>query len=509
MIRRASIATLIVLGVASCSTCRDEFVAELIEKESTVERDFGRAPEIWSAARTGDRFVMGDGVRTGSEGQATLALPRRARLLVKSSTAVRFKRSLDGGGPSDQIEMQQGEVTIESGALDLGVSTAKGVVRLAQGSSVRMRAEPEKTRFDVVIGRVEYAVQGETRSVGAGGTFELEVLGGMVVRVAPGTAGGRAPAPVPASASGSGPGSPPTAAEAKPAAEGAARSVASMSFQEPPATALVTLPVGETATIHDPAPPSDVRLTFSSCPEDGVLELDRGNGRFDALRVRGSGGEVRARIPRGNYRYRLRCVRADRLEAPVSQGRLTIVADAATRPLPLAPVTITADADGRRYTVSYQNRLPKITLRWPDAPRADAYKLSVRSERGGVFAVDSNRSSVTLDSGRIGEGLHQFWFETRDGKKSAEGLLQVSFDYAARTAYLTSPVEGERAQDGRSRVAGGTLIGSDVQVQGVPQRLDAQGRFTAMVDLARDSAGAYVRVQHRSTGIHYYLRRLR
>jgi hypothetical protein len=492
---------LFALWFASCASCRDAgFVAELITKEYTVERDFGRAPDVWTSANTGDRFVLGDGVRTGAQAEATLALPRRARLLIKSDTVVHFKRSLDPAAPQEQIELQQGELTIDTGALDLGVSTSRGVVRLTPESSVRMRAEQEKTRFDVVVGRVEYVRDGAAQSVQAGGGFDLEVLTASVEE-----------APVPFAAT-----APPSAelqkgAKAvaeKPDADGGRTALSALSFQDSPPRAIVTLPAGESAVIHDPAPPTDVRVTFTSCPDLAVFELDRGNGRFDALRVRGS-GEVRARIPRGGFRYRLRCVRAGHVQVlPASSGRLTVIADAARRPLPLAPVTITADADGRRYTVSYQNRLPMITLRWPDAPRANGYRLFVRPERGAQISLESSKSSITLEPGRVGDGLHQFWFETREKKRSEQGLLQVSFDYTARTAYLTSPLDGENTQGGRARFAGGTLIGSSVQVQGASMKLDAQGRFASNVEVPADAGGACVRVQHPSTGIHYYIRHL-
>jgi hypothetical protein len=159
---------------AGCSSCRDAaFVAELIQMEASVDRDFGRAPETWSTAKVGDRFELGDAVRTGAEALATLALPRRARLLVKSDTVVRFKRGVDASAPQDQIEMQRGEVTIDTGELDLGVHTQRGVVKLTLGSRVRMRAEPQKTRFDVEVGRVEYSVDGAAHSVGAGSGFDL------------------------------------------------------------------------------------------------------------------------------------------------------------------------------------------------------------------------------------------------------------------------------------------------------------------------------------------------
>jgi hypothetical protein len=497
------------LWLAGCSSCRDAgFVAELIAKESTVDRDYGRAPDAWSPANTGDRFEMGDGLRTGAQAHATLALPHRARLLVKSNTVVHFKHNLDGTAPSDQIEVQHGELTIETGALDLGVTTSHGVVRLSRETSVRMRAEQEKTHFDVVIGHVEYTHGGAAETVQAGTGFDLDVLTASVERV---ERVEKEPAPFAATA-------PPSAeleasAKAvppeKPEAISGTIALEKLSFQDAPPSAIVTLPAGESAVIHDPAPPSSVRVTFDACPELGVLELDRGNGRFDVLRVRGS-NEVRARIARGTFKYRLRCARGARLQiAAAKSGRLTVMADAATRPLPLAPATITADADGRRYTISYQNRLPIITLRWPDAPHASAYRLFVRPEKGSEISIESSRSSITLEPGRVGEGLHQFWFETREKKRSEQGLLQVSFDYAARTAYLTGPAEGATAVDGRARFAGGTLIGSSVQLQGVPLKLDAQGRFATNVEVPAGVGGLSLRVQHPSTGVHYYIRHLR
>jgi hypothetical protein len=490
----------------SCSSCRDTaFVAELVELERRVDRDFGRAPETWSPAKKGDRFELGDGVRTGAMALATLALPRRARLLVKSDTVVRFKRSLDDSSPHDQIEMSKGEVTIETGALDLGVSTSRGVVKLATESRVRMRAESQKTRFDVVVGRVEYSLDGAAHTVAAGNGFDLEVLRASVEKDPAPFAATAPPEPRPTSLEENA-----KAPPDEPAVEGGSgKRLSDFSFPEPPPAAILTIPAGESATIHDPAPPTDVRITFSGCSELGVLELDRGNGKFDGPRARGD-GEALASIPKGTYRYRLRCVHGGRVQNPaVRTGKLIVVPDAATRPLPNAPATITADADGRRYTISYQNRLPIITLRWPDAPRVNAFQLFVKPEQGAQFSVDSNKSSVTLAPGRVGEGVHQFWFETRDGKRSERGNLHVSFDFTARTAYLTSPVEGESAQGGTARFAGGVLIGSTVQAGGTALKLDGQGRFSTNVEVPAAGGGAYVRVQHRSTGIHYYLRHLR
>jgi hypothetical protein len=274
------------------------------------------------------------------------------------------------------------------------------------------------------------------------------------------------------------------------------------------ARGLVKLTSGS-VTIHDPAGPTDVRTLVTYCAADAVWEFDAGTGRYDALRVRGT-GELRAHVPTGNFRHRVRCVHDGRLAAPAhGSGRLQVLRDAAVRPLPIKPVSITADADGRRYTVSYQNRLPVITLRWPDAPKAAAYKLQVAPERDAAFSVQAKQPSVTLPPERLGEGLHHFTFEA-DSVRSETGLLDVTFDYRARTAYLTTPLEGQRpsSHEGGVRVAGGTLLGSNVSVQGAALPLDSQGRFAGEVALPSGSTSVAVRVVHPTTGIHYYVRHI-
>jgi hypothetical protein len=114
---------------------------------------------------------------------------------------------------------------------------------------------------------------------------------------------------------------------------------------------------------------------------------------------------------------------------------------------------------------------------------------------------------VTLPAGRLGEGLHSFSFEG-GGRHSDQGLLRVAFDYKARTAYLTSPVEGQHKEGGKARVAGGSIIGSNVQVQGMAVPVDSQGRFSSDVLLPETASAVAVRVQHPSSGIHYYVRHL-
>jgi hypothetical protein len=483
--------------MTSCSSCeRQAFIAELIEQHDSVQRDDAKAQNQWRDAQGGERFVLGDGLRTGKTGQATLKLPQDGRLLVKSGTVVRFLQSVDKEEAAPEFDVQQGELTVESGARRLGVRTARGLVTVNKDSTVRIRAEEDTTRFDVEVGRVEYMLNGAKQVAEAGGSFEVDVLQVSVeAEAAKNQAANKQNAPLTAVADASSP-------DAKARAEAAANV-----FQESPTSAFFKVPAGETATIHDPVPPTDIAMTFDGCDEQVTLELDH-PGQSRVLRFRGQ-AEVRASLPRGSYRYRVRCLQEGKPPGPVVRsGQLKVLADAATRPLPQTPVTITADADGRRYTVSYQNLLPIITLRWPYAPRASSYHLTVQPAQGAQFSEDSAQSSITMQPGRLAEGVHRFWFETPDHKRSEIGSLQVSFDYAARTAYLTSPRDGEALQADSVRFSGGTLLGSLVHVQGAPMKMDSHGRFSTNVTIAQEQSGAVVRVQHPSTAIHYNVRHL-
>jgi hypothetical protein len=490
---RALLGCLCLLGLLlGCS--REPYIAELIEHKSSVQRDEAKTQNQWRDAQQGERFVLGDGLRTGSDGQATLKLPQDGRLLVKSGTVVRFMQSLDTApDAAPELDVQQGELTIESGARGLGVRTARGIVTVNKDSTVRIRAGEDTTHFDVEVGRVEYMVNGARQVTEAGKSFHLDILEVSVEeQVARAQAASAKTEEAPTT-------------NAQDAAKTLPRAAENYVFQESPPGALVTFAAGETATLHDPAPPTDVGLTFNGCPELMAVEIEH-EGRL--LRYRGR-EEARASLARGTHRYRVRCSQEGKpLGSVVRSGQIKVLADAATRPLPNKPVTITAEADGRRYTVSYQNLLPIITLRWPYAPRANTYHLVVQPAQGQQFSEDSAQATVTLQTGRLGEGLHRFWFETADRKRSETGSLQVSFDFTARTAYLTTPREGEALRENSVRFAGGSLLGSQVHVEGAAMKLDKHGRFATNVSVAPERSGAVVRVQHPSTGIHYYVRHL-
>ena len=492
---KAVLALLFVTCAHACTSCdQQSFIAELVAQENKVERDFAKTQNQWNTAKAGERFKLGDGLRTGTAGQATLKLGQNGRLLVKGDTIVRFAQTHDvddANEPKPEFDVLQGELTIESGERQLGVHTSRGLVTVSKETTVRIRAEQDTTHFDVDVGLVEYMHNGAKQVAQAGGSFDVDVL----------------EVSVEAQAAQATPAKPLTAVaeDDSPEAKTNARPTENYVFKESPVRAFFSVAAGETATVHDPAPPSDVAVAFGGCDDEMVLEIDQpGGGR---VRYRGR-GEARAPLTRGNQRYRVRCLQDERLGPVVRSGQLRVSVDAATRPLPLTPVTITADADGRRYTVSYQNLQPIITLRWPYAPKATKYHLVVQSAQGQQLSEDSAQAVITLQPGRLGEGLHRFWFEAAGGKRSETGSLQVSFDYAARTAYLTSPRDGEALKDNATRLSGGTLLGSQVQVQGVALKTDAHGRFATTLAVPAEQSGAVVRVQHPSAGIHYYVRHL-
>ena len=55
--------------------------------------------------------------------------------------------------------------------------------------------------------------------------------------------------------------------------------------------------------------------------------------------------------------------------------------DGSTRRLPGSPPINTIDADGHRYIIHYQNRLPALTVPWPDAPASAHYTLHLQQRR--------------------------------------------------------------------------------------------------------------------------------
>lgn len=282
-----------------------------------------------------------------------------------------------------------------------------------------------------------------------------------------------------------------------------------------PARAEVMIQAGESPVVHDPQPPTAVGIRFDSvcagADSAGVVEVS-GNSGFRGETVLSKGnGRANVRIdqrPRVHH-YRVRCIEDGVLaERGSAGGTIRVMRDAGTRRLPRSAPTNTVDADGRRYTVLYQNRLPQITFRWPQAAEPGPYRLHLVPARGQARDFSSARPSVRVNAGALDEGTYQYYFEAA-GARSRTSVLRIDFDNAAPSAYLRQPGVRQAWQGDTLALAGAALPGSRVSVNGTPVPLDRQARFSAQLALPIAGDTVAVRLAHPRQGVHYYLRRNR
>jgi hypothetical protein len=399
-------------------------------------------------------------------------------------------------------------VTIAVGAADiegqgaLTVATARGSARLDPDARVRVRVDRERARYEVVVGRAQLnpglgggageimlaAGDGVALVIGSAEVERYRVeVGSAEVEVEP----ARARAATDAG----------TTASPEPARRaGAGRHAAGAPGVTGPAD--VSMPAGESAVIHGRQTPVLVRLRLPPrCQAGGVLVIADRRSRRVRRRVPAV-GEAVVRLRPGSHRYRFDC-RGKRLAA----GTLTVRKDAGLARLPRVAPTNSIDADGRRYTVLYQNRLPALTFQWPGAVGGESCTLHVETGgRARTWPVAA--LPLTLPSGTLPEGQHRWWFTTADGgKRSPATSLAVRFDNAAVAAQVQSPRDGETAgDDGNVDVAGVAMEGSTVAVGESTLSVDTQGRFKGRVPANERSVA--IRTEHPRSGVHYYIRRL-
>jgi len=262
----------------------------------------------------------------------------------------------------------------------------------------------------------------------------------------------------------------------------------------------VEITAGESLVIHDPAPPTAVRFRFPGvCPDVGVLQLLRAGkpGQFAV-----GEGAVSLAVSRGAQRYELRC--GSERSSVVKQGKLNVLSDDGTRRVAARAPATTLVADGHRYTVLYQNRLPALTLTWPDAPKAGELRLT--HEFAGEKAEQAlTQPRHTFESGSLREGRHDFYF-TGGGKVSRHTRVDIQFDNAAPTATLDPTVRDPKPGDALT-ISGIALPGWKVQVAEQHAVQDAQGRFSLPATWPSDTRSLAVRLSHPERGTQVYVRR--
>jgi hypothetical protein len=491
--------------------------ARLTAWTGTVEIE--RAGKILPAAKDAP-LLVGDLVRTGADARAHLGFDNGQTVHLGERALLRLGRD---AASSLELTVIVGQAHVEGGALGavtgdrpraLQIVTPGGPVRLTPGGRLRVKALSDRTHYELMVGQASLTgadagivtlTPGDGLSIAIGGSvlerYHIQLGPTEVERIEavdPDKAAASDDEPSPSMALG--PGS------------------AGTDVAAPRSNGIdVTLTAGETATVHSEGRSAAlVRFRLPpDCPAPtAVLRGLPRDTRKSVNAPNDDAGFVSARLAPGYFAYRLICAGKQR-----ARGTLTIRADTGLATLPRRPPRNRLDADGRRYTVLFQNLLPTFELSWPHAPSSAAYVLHVqtRGRAHGSHTWPSSTPALELRPGAVPEGEHTWWWSTPDGRRSATTSLTLKFDNAALTAEiqaprpqqagLPDPISG--SVPAALEVAGTTLPGSRVTVDDLGLPLDAQGRFRAEIPLPpADRRALAIRIEHRRTGVHYYLRRL-
>jgi hypothetical protein len=479
------------LGIAAgCDGCRTEDqLAELIAQQGRdVDRDTARALGKWHRAILGDRFHMGDGLRTGAASTVELSLTPSGQAHVEPHTVLRFLPSAPES-LTPQVALEQGTVEIMASSMDLEIHTPKAVAKLVRGSKLKLTAHDGHERFDLLVGRVSIDHEGTSEQLQAAHPLEL---GAKDAAISPATQRTTSLAPTVEAASTSRAPEETAPEEANATAPSVTPLVSALPALNPARTD-VALKL-ETATLHAADLPVQVHLTQPPCNERTHVQL-LGKTKSEHPFV--------LSLPAGRHKLRILCG-----EAVVEEALIVVKRDAGKVDLPRRAQNVRVEADGRKYTVLYQNLLPTVTFVWPGShPAEQEYTLLLRrGKREQQFIV--TRPEHAIAGSALGEGEHKFWFRDAEGRSSKPGTLRVSFDDAARSAYLLSPVEGSPVTN-PIVVEGAALLRSEVTAEGQKLTLDDKGRFRSEIALGVGRHSVTVRVQHPESGVHYYVRRLR
>ncbi len=493
-----------------------------------------------TALTAGAALAFGTHLRTGAASSAKITFPHGQSLAIGEHALVKLGQD---AGSSLLLTVSLGEAVFE-GAGQIEIANRRSPVRLLEGGRLRVRAEGETTRLELLLGKASLdatstaaamaLAPGDGLAISIGGAtierYQVEIgaaqLGLTGKRWAPTTRDSGAPAspatPVtaPQRDAGHSPdgdlGDPRAGAVTASGADPSGLSASEMiAIRNEPADIL--LAPGETATVHSERSPTLVRLRLPADCNPASASL-RGLPRAVLL---DSPPSFATRLTPGTYRYRIVCAGRD-----ASRGTLVLRDDPAVAPLPRKPPQNQLDADGRRYTVLYQNLLPVFSLSWSRVPAGEVgpFALHVQPEDGRERRLNADRPTITLPNGTLAEGQHTWWWTSARGTRSPTTTVTVRFDNAATAAEIQLPrplasagrASAAQASKGPAqdavasiRVAGTTLPGSLVTVgeQAVP--LDVHARFRAYVPPPPPDARALtIRIQHRRSGVHYYLRRL-
>jgi hypothetical protein len=464
-------------------------LAELETREGSVTRDYSVKVGAWESAPVRSTFKVGDAVRTGKQSRATLRLSDHSAVKLDDETLIRFLAKPPGSN-AQGLDVQSGQAELEVGAEALQLDTGLGIAHVQPGTRLRLTKTASSTRLSVLIGSAE--LDGNAAPVHAGESLEIGIGRAVIDPVA-------SAAPSAAPPGSAAPSAAPPEAELVADADasiGDAKAKAERVRSRGPEAIDLAASAGESLLIHDPRPPTAIGFSTAKCAGSAVIEV--GARKIETV----GEGSVHASFPAGVNHYRVLCLTNDK---PIAEGSVSVLHDAGNRRLPTSPPATRVDTDGRRYTVLYQNLLPKMSVRWPGAPPSGPFALSVRSG-GGVQRFTSAAPSYSFAAGALHEGSHELWFEA-PAARSQNTVVVVQFDNAAPTASITAPADGSFAPGASVAIAGTALPGWSVSVGGQELAQDAQHRFSGQAQTSAGLRALAIRFESPQRGTQYYLRR--
>ncbi len=494
---RALCAAVLAAVVACGSDAAPSAVAELVAANGAVESSVRAKPDAWQASALGARFRTGDGVRTGTGPDAS-ARVRMLRgngvLRMGPASLVRFGAEVAG---ARGLTLETGEATIEAGDAELAIDTAGGRTRVRRGTVVRVRKAGGRTQLEVVVGEALIERTGAAAMVVTSGETADVSESGEVTRAArPAGDAGVADAGVPDA------GVPPDAGVLD---TGLATLAAPLrlgkrevDLQPRPAKVSGALPAGEQAAVHAPSVPTHMRIEVGdTCPADAVVEVRNGRRR----RYFRGRHAVDVALTAGRNRYRVLCNEGGTLRTGDVAGAVRVVRDSGRRKVKTRAPRNEIEADGRKYTLLYQNRKPTIELVWPRAPAASRYEVVVTSAAGKARTFKSTKPRYSVRSGVLPEGKYSWRFRTADGAaQSVESRLVLDFDNASPAVQIDS-VKWTAAG---VEVRGLATEGSKVTVGGAPVAVDEDYRFVAKARVPANASGIAIRIVRPGGDVHYY-----
>lgn len=387
-----------------------------------------------------------------AERARTLSLGR-TRVELDPGARVSWKRE----GNIVRVEQPTGTAAWRVGGEDMLVIDAGATVASVEASSASLRVEVKMNQTDAkVMGGA--AVTAAVVSLVSVVVYEGYVkVGGSkgqpTVIVQPGSTYTVAPPPPPV----------------EPPVVGATPAPVAFDFDpDRPTIADVRLPAGESATIHAAQMP--VFVEIEPPPGNCTLVVD-GEPQVEAM----------VELTEGGYEYYVDCP-----GSPRRTGELGVEVDDFSRPLaPGVTLVNHLKADGRMYQVTFQDEVPAIEI------TGGTGTLHLMKD-----GIDRTFTTNRIESGQLGPGHYQFWFET--GGKESDLVLDA--DLMSPMLYLSDV----RWNDDQTQITGAALAHSVLSVRSLSVPLLTDGRFMLGVSVGNVTT---LRAQHAYRGVNYFVLR--